>query len=316
MTTNFLHKRTAALNAEQLPKIFRIKLILLIALFFFNNAYSQPFEGLQKLDSFNTQTFYSEGSKVKAERMASQLNKVMQFYQQHLQFIPTVTLLILSPQDWPKHTTFPFYGMPHYTNQKTLVVASEDNPFWKNSIPTISKLTKKEAKIFTQTYTNRNGIISLESFFDLLAIHELGHAYQSQGQLSFQRKWMGELFSNMLLHTYIAEKEPELLPALTVFPSSFVAATNKATLTYSTLNDLETYYNELGKLYPQNYAWYQCRWHVAAATIYDNSKMVAIKNWFTQMRTLKNVLDNAALAEFLKNKVHKSVAEVMLHWNE
>ena len=316
MTKTFQQIRYNTKTSIYCSKIFNSISILLFSLLLATNVFGQSFEGLQKLDSFNTQTYYSKGYEVKAVRMAKQLDRVMQFYQKELQFTPTVSLLILSPEDWSKHTKFPFYGMPHYTNQKTLIVASEDNPFWKNSIPNISKLSKKEADLFTQTYTNQHDSISLESFFDLLAIHEIGHAYQSQGQLSFQRKWMGELFANMLLHTYIAEIEPDLLPALTLFPKTFIASTNKASLTYTSLNDLETYYNELGKLYPQNYAWYQSKWHVAAGEIYDSSKMIAIKNWFTEMKSLKEVLDDTTLANFLNNKIHQSVGNVMLHWNE
>jgi len=315
-----LKKVPAMLTRHQCRKTFIVKsskLILCCFVFFISAiANGQSFEGLQLLEGFKTQTYYSKGAEEKAIRIAKQLDNVMSYYQSLLQFTPSVTLLLLSPQDWSKHTQFPVYGMPHYTNNQTLVVATEDNDFWRNGIPPLAQLTKEEAQLFTQTYTNSKGTITLESFFDLLAIHELGHAYQNQGGLTLQRKWLGELFSNILLHTYIAEKEPALLPTLTIFPKALVAATNKSTLTYTTLDDLETYYNELGKVYPQNYAWYQCRWHMASDKVYEQSKIMGIQNLWNALKSQKELLNNQALAEMLNTKVDKSVANVLLQWHD
>jgi hypothetical protein len=248
--------------------------------------------------------------------MAKQLDRVMSFYKQHLDFAPSVTLLVLSPNDWSKYTKFPFYGMPHYTSNKTLVVASEDNEYWKSMHPPLDKIPKEHAQMFTQTYTNQKGELTMEPFFDLLAIHELGHAYHIQGGLVMQRRWMGELFCNVLLHSYIAEIEPELLKALTIFPEMVVATTDKSSLKYTTLEDLETYYNEIGPKHPQNYGWYQCRWHMAAGKIYDGSKMEGIKNLWSTLKGQREILNDSAFAELLSVKVHNSVADVQLKWNE
>jgi len=38
-----------------------------------------------------------------------------------------------------------------------------------------------------------------------------------------QRLWMQELFCNIMLHTYIAENEPQNLPALELFPEMVVS---------------------------------------------------------------------------------------------
>src|SRR5690606_32677949 len=155
--------------------------------------------------------------KVHAETMAKRCDNVMLFYKPLIYFEPTVTLLVLSPEDWSKYTKFPFYGMPHY-NGGTLVVASEANDFWKTFIPASDQHPKDLAHKITTTYSGENKTLTMPGFFDLLAIHELGHAFHIQVGLTMQRKWMGELFAIILLHTYIAENEPQLLPALTLFP--------------------------------------------------------------------------------------------------
>lgn len=286
-------------------------LVIMGIIFISSNSYAQSYENLNRLRGYQTDTYFSSGAKTKAERMAQQLDAVIAFYNKHLQFTPSVTLLILSPEDWNKYTKFPFYGMPHYTSNKTLVVASEDNDYWKSFIPQPDKIPKE----YTEIYSDKKGGLTMEPFFDLLAIHELGHAYHNQGGLVMQRRWIGELFPNIMLHNYIAENEPKLLPALTIFPKMVVATTNKSTLTYTTLGDLETYYNEIGPKHPQNYGWYQCRWHIAAGEIYDASKIQGLKNLWEMLKAQREILNDTELTELLKVKVHQSVADVLLKWD-
>ncbi len=280
------------------------------------NATSQTFENLNQLEGYITKTYYSEGSKEQAKAMATRCDSVISFYKSLINFEPTVTLLVLSPDDWSNYTNFPVYGMPHYNDAQTLIVASDDNDFWKSFIPPLDQLPAGLAQQISSTYSDKNNQLSMRGFFDLLAIHELGHAYHNQGGLTMQRKWMGELFANIFLHTYIAEKEPQQLPALTLFPKMVVTSTNKADLKYTTLNDLETNYEMIGQQFPKNYGWYQCRWHMAARTIYDEGGTTAIKNLWKELQIQKKPLSDSAFTELLAAKVDQSVADVPLKWDE
>lgn len=300
----------------QRPHLKTYQLLLIWCLFLISNiAFAQSFKNLNRLDSKLANVYFSSGTEVKAKQMSARLNKVIIFYEQHLQFKPSVTLLVLSPQDWSTYTKFPFYGMPHYTNDKTLIVASDDNDYWKSMVPALEKIPEAYIQLVKESYSNPKGGLTMEPFFDLLAIHELGHAYQNQGGLVMQRKWMGELFANILLHTYIVENEPDLLPALTTFPKMVVATTDKSTLKYTTLTDLETYYNVIGPNYPENYGWYQCRWHIAAGEIYEASNIQGLKKLWQTFKTQKKILSDAELGELLEHKVDKSVADVPRNWN-
>ncbi|MBK8417041.1 MAG: hypothetical protein IPL22_22515 [Bacteroidetes bacterium] len=91
-----------------------------------------------------------------------------------------------------------------------------------------------------------------------MAIHELGHAFHNQGGLNMQWKWMGELFANILLHTYIAEKS-RIITCFDRFPQMVVFSTNKSELKFTTVNEQRPITNYLVKI-SQNYGWYQCRW--------------------------------------------------------
>lgn len=304
-------------HLENFRKQLRLTLWTYILLFISSSTvFAQSFEDLNHFEGTLTKTYYSNGSKEQAETMAKRCDKVISFYKSLINFEPTVTLLVLSPDDWSKYTDFPVYGMPHYNDAKTLIVASEDNNFWKSFIPPLDQLPKELAQQISSTYSEKDNSLSMRGFFDLLAIHELGHAFHEQGGLSMQRKWMGELFANILLHTYIAEKEPELLPALTVFPQMVVSSTNKSDLKFTTLIELEINYDLLGQKYPQNYGWYQCRWHKAAGEIYDAGGTKAFKKLWQVLQEQKEPLDDKAFAKLLSNKVHQSVADVPLKWDK
>ncbi len=278
--------------------------------------YAQRFSGLNHLPNHQSKVYYSDGTLGKATRIAGQMDKVMLFYDPVLWFRPEVTLLVLSPQDWSKYTSFPVYGMPHYSDNKTLIVASEDNDFWKSFIPPMELVPEGIADLVKKTYQSKEGQLSMEPFFDLLAIHELGHAYHFQDSLVMQRKWMQELFVNLFLHTYIAENEPEQLSPLTAFPEMVLAITNKSSLKFTTLQDLENRYDEIGQQYPNNYGWYQCRWHKASAEIYDEAGKEAVKKLWTLLKHHCELLDDSAFTSVLAGEVHQKVADVQLKWDE
>jgi len=298
---------------RQLQLIIWSYILFLLAV---SSLLAQSLEDINHLESSITKTYYSNGSKEQAEIMAERCDNVISFYKSLINYEPTVTLLVLSPDDWNKYTNFPVYGMPHYNDAETLIVASDDNDFWKSFIPPLDQLPQELAQQISKTYSGNENSLSMRGFFDLLAIHELGHAFHEQGGLTMQRKWMGELFANILLHTYIAEKEPELIPALTVFPQMVVSSTNKNDLKFTTLSELESNYDLLGQQFPNNYGWYQCRWHKAAGIIYDEGGTRTFKKLWRTLKKQVKPLDDIAFGILLSKKVHKSVANVLLKWDE
>lgn len=279
------------------------------------NFFAQDFEGLIALDGYKTKVYFSPGNDKRANVVAARMDNVLDFYREIINFEPEVTMLVLNPVDWPKFTGFPVYGMAHYMGNKTLVVASENNEFWDSFIPPITQLPEELAESIKSTYVDEEGNLTMQPFFDLLAIHELGHAYHLQAGLNTQRMWMGELFCNILLHTYIAENEADQLPALTIFPQMVIAG-GKEGYKYTQLNDIEERYEEIGQQHPQNYGWFQCRWHSAAGFIYDAEGTDNFVKLWNALSVQKEKLNDAELAEFLSDEVHQSVADVMLKWDE
>jgi len=293
---------------------FYLQLVLLIGgIIYLNNASSQGYQNLEQLKGTEIQVYYSAGHEQRAKDIATRTQSAIKYNYTLLGFKPKVTLLILSPEDWSKHTTFPVYGMAHYKNDQTLVVATSDNDFWRSFIPPLHQLPSPLAEKIKRTYRTNDGKLSMQPFFDLLALHELSHAFHIQGGLTMQRKWMGELFCNIFLHTYISENEPSLLPALEIFPEMVVAA-GAAGYKFTALDEFENNYTELGKEHPKNYGWYQCRLHVAAKNIYNSGgKKVLVKLW-KALRSTSAKMDDKQFASFLKSKVHISLSDLMAKW--
>jgi hypothetical protein len=290
--------------------------ILVIAVFLFlPGLKAQDYKKLSELKGHKVKVFYSQGYEKRASTITDKVDMAMSYYLQLLDMRPEVTLLILSESDWPTYTDMPVIGMPHYKNNKELVVIAHDNAFWKSYTPPLDKLPKTLADQIRAAYTNPEGNISMQPFFDLLAIHELGHAFHLQAGLNMQRKWMQELFVNILLHTFVAEKEPQSLPPLTVFPQMVIGG-GTADYLYTSLKDIDEKYQEIGSKHPRNYGWYQCRWHAASAKIYDAGGMRAATLLWKTLKDQKQRLPENELIPFFEKAGLRSVAEMIRNWDK
>lgn len=275
---------------------------------------AQTFPGLLDLTGYGQKVYYSPGQEERAKEIAGICDRANVYFQKLFSFKPNTKLFILAPSEWKQYATHPVYGMPHYSSKdgSRLVMASEDNAFWKSFLPPMDKLSPALAGNVRKAYTNKDGVLSMMPFFDLLALHELAHGFHKQGGLTMQRLWMQEMFANVMLHTYIAENEPKLLPALTTFPEMVVAAGTEG-YKYTSLADFEKYY-ENGTIPPKNYGWYQCRLHVAAKDIYNaGGTKVLLKLW-SALKSPDTKMNDTEFAAFLEKNVDTVVANVPLKW--
>lgn len=291
-----------------------IFLFAIAASMLIQTLYAQDFSQLKTIDGYDFRVHYSHDCDVRAQLISNRVHKAKNYFQKLLDFSPTVTLLVLNENDWPKFTNFPVYGMPHYNGDSILIVAANDNPFWKSFVPPPDQLPENLREQIKTVYRTDSGELSMQAFFDLLAIHELGHAFHFQADLNMQRKWLAELYVNSLLHTYVAEIEPESLPALTLIAKMVLGAGTNG-LTYTSLENIETRYNEIGQKYPNNYGWYQFRWHSAAEKIYDSDGAQINQKWWNALKSKNEKLSDSELLLFLDSEIGESVANVMRYWD-
>lgn len=311
-------------NHAPVRKVKNLLCILLALLFFYPVSQAQPGStragdtpALKKLPGFSQTIYYSTAQEERARNFALFMENAVAYFRETLQFTPRIQLYVLAPADWKFFAAKPLldvYGFPHNVDPERLVIAAEDNDFWRSFLPPIGQLPPPLAAQVTKAYGKTDGSFSMKPFFDLLALHEMGHSYTAQAGLTLQRHWMSELFANLMLHTYIADKQPELLPALETFPG-MVVQKGSAEYTYTSLADFERLYVNLG-MGPKNYSWYQCKLHTAAKEIYNAGGNAVLKKlWKTLKNHTEKLTDDAFIA-LLKNEVDPSVANVYTNWEK
>ncbi len=212
----------------------------------------------------------SPGVEVRAGQIATRCANAYRFLGGVFGLQPDVTLMVLAERDWPGGDRP--YGMPHY-ERRTLVVAGEDAGFWRGFVPL---LEKARSDLLARARSVYGSDIDLGSFFDLLAVHELAHAFAERRADPFPRHWLNELFANLCLHSFVASDEAQALPRLVAFPAAFVTL-DPIPFPHTTLDDFEQLYSDMDGL---NYGWYQCHFHVAAGRLHDAEGVESMRKFW------------------------------------
>lgn len=240
----------------------------------------------------------SAGLEAQARKIAARCSDAYDLLSHAFERKPAITLLVLAEDDWG-NPGLP-YGMPHYTNGH-LVVAGAPAQFWRMFVPLLERAPGPLHDAAVQVYGQD---LDLGPFFNLLAVHELGHSFPEAGV--FPRHWLDETFANICLHTYIASREAGLLPVLETFPKA-VAALDPASFSCRTLHDFETVYSGMD---PVNYGWFQCHFHVASKRVYDSGGIAVLKSLFRRFSRP----DDDELAAVLLGDVSRELAKLPLCW--
>ena len=272
---------------------------------------------LEELNGYSQTYVYSPGHKARAINIAEFMEQAGTFFQNEINFTPEVTLYILAPEHWKgiaSEALQETYGFPHNIDMQRLAIAAEDNPFWQSFLPPLDQLPPTLVAQINIAYGKPDGSHSMMPFFDLLVLHEMGHSYHTQAGLKIHRHWMGELFVNIMLHTYIAENQPELLTALETFPNMVVGA-GSAEYQFTSLEDFEKLYSTLG-MGPKNYGWYQSKLHSAAKDIYNAGGKEVLKKLWNALKEHQEEMTDEAFARMLHSEVHPEVAAVYFNWSK
>lgn len=273
-------------------------------------------KALEELKGFTQTFYYSTGQEARARSIAELMENAGDFFHEEIGFTPKTKLYILSSGDWKGIAAGPLqevYGFPHNIDQVRLVVAAEDNDFWRSFLPPVDQLPPSMIKKVKKAFGNPDDSYSMMPFFDLLALHEMGHSYTAQAGLKMHRKWMGELFVNIMLHNYVAEMQPEWLPALETFPGMVVGA-GSAEYKFTTLEDFEKLYSTMG-MGPKNYGWYQSQLNVKAKDIYEAGGKMVLKKLWKALKEHQEEMTDEKFVNMLQEEVHPSVAGVYLKWD-
>lgn len=172
------------------------------------------------------------------------------------------------------------------------------------------------------TYPDGAGGVDLQSFFDLITIHELGHAFEVLGDLRLPTFWLSEIFVNLALHAFVATRLPASLPTLEVL-STVGAGRRKLAARmraegYSTLEELQTHYTGSDdSMSPLNYVWFQYRWQRLAARIFEadgEDGLVRFSDCFHSRNRANDGATAASLAPLLTAEVSPILGRAVRNW--
>lgn len=269
---------------------------------------------LIEIQSHPLQVFASPETAARAQAMAARCIQAHRFLELALGLQVEARVLALAPQHWQAFTGSPMFGIPQTVDERTVVIAGEDAELWTMIAPPLQYLPPAMAEAMRQVYGGADGGVTVAPFMDLLSVHEIGHLFvdQAAGAFDFHRprRWVVELFCNLCLHAYVVSKEPDGMAILTTFPQAVVAL-GHAHLSHRRLADFERLY---GNMEPPNFAWYQCRLHVAAGQIYDAGGMASLSALFQTIIQAPEGLSDEELADRLHRAVHPVAAEVLTNW--
>jgi hypothetical protein len=234
--------------------------------------------GLAHLSGYPFEVRYSDGSLARARAAADIAADAYVYFSRLFSGVePDIAVIVASEADWQSRQP---YGLPFFNDDDgqirpgIVVMPAGSGDFWTAMGQDLHAASPRGYTSLLGAYPDGAGGLDLQPFFDLVTIHELGHAFEVLGDLRLPTFWLGEIYANLALHAFVATRRPESLNTLEVLSTVGVQSprldARMRAEGYSTLEDLEAHYTGGDNpMSPLNYVWYQYRWQRIAANMFD-----------------------------------------------
>jgi hypothetical protein len=283
--------------------------------------------GLPHLAGYPFEVRYSDGSLVRARKAADVAADGFVYLSRLFPAVePDIALIVADEADWPENGP---YGLPFFDDDVgqirpgIVVMSAGGGEFWTAIAQDLRDASPRGYAKLLATYPDGAGGVDLQPFFDLITIHELGHAFETLGDLRLPTFWLSEIFVNLALHAFVATRMPASLPTLEVLPVVGAASRKLAARMraegYSTLDELQAHYaGSADPISPLNYVWFQYRWQRLAAQMFDadgEDGLVRFWDCFHATDRLNSGEATAAsLAPLLRTEVSQTLGRAVQHW--
>jgi len=283
--------------------------------------------GLARLKGYPFEVRYSDGALERATTTADVAATAYMYFSRLFAGVePDLAVIVADEQDWQSRQP---YGLPFFNDDDgqirpgIVVMPAGSGDFWTAIGEDLREATPRGYKRLLATYPDGTGGLDLQPFFDLVTMHELGHAFQVLGDLRLPTYWLGEIFANLALHAFIASKEPEKLSTLevlsTVGAQSRRLAARMRAEGCSTLEELEAHYTGGDQpMSPLNYVWYQYRWQRLVARVFDADGEDALVRFWQCFHGTDRLghreVAAASLAPLLRTEVSETLGRAIHNW--
>ena len=283
--------------------------------------------GLKYLGGYPFEVRYSDGSLVRARASADVAADAYVYFSRLFSGVePDITVIVADETDWISRQP---YGLPFFNDDDgqvrrgIVVMPAGRGDFWIAMGQDLHEASPHDYTRLLATYPDGAGGLDLQPFFDLVTIHELGHAFEVLGDLRLPPFWLGEIFANLALHAFVVTKRPKSLNTLEVLSTVGAQSTRLSARMraegYSTLEDLEAHYTGGDDpMNPLNYVWYQYRWQRLAAAVFDadgEDGLVRLWDCFHATDRLSSgEVTAASLAALLRTEVSETLGRAVQDW--
>ena len=284
--------------------------------------------GLPRLGGYPFEVRYSDGSLGRARAAADVAADGYLYFSRLFSAVePDIAVIVADEADWPGKGAP--YGLPFFRDEPgeirpgVVVMPAGGGDFWIAMAQDLRDASPRGYTKLLATYPDGAGGVDLQPFFDLITIHELGHAFEVLGDLRLPTFWLSEIFVNLALHAFVATRLPKSLTTLEVLPavgagSRRLGARMRAE-GYSTLEELQAHYPGCDEsMSPLNYVWFQYRWQRLAAKMFDaDGEAVLVRFWdcfHATDRLHASEATAASLAPLLKTEVSQILGRAVQDW--
>jgi hypothetical protein len=207
--------------------------------------------GLPQLGGYPFEVGYSDGSLVRARAAADvDADAYVYFSRLFAAVEPDIAVVVADEADWPDNG--PPYGLPFFRDDAgeirpgVVVMPAGGGDFWIAMARDLRDASPRGYTKLLATYPDSTGGLDLQPFFELITIHELGHAFEKLGDLRLPTLWLSEIFVNLALHAFVVTRLPESLKTLEVLPTVGAGSQRLGARMrcegYSTLEEFEAHY--------------------------------------------------------------------------
>ena len=283
--------------------------------------------GLANLGGYPFEVRYSHGSLKRARASADVAADAYAYFSRLFSGVePDIAVIVVDEADWESRQP---YGLPFFNDDDgqirpgIVVMPAGSGDFWIAMGQDLQEASPRGYARLLATYPGGAGGLDLQPFFDLVTIHELGHAFETLGDLRLPTFWLSEIFANLALHAFVATRQPESLNTLevlsTVGAQSSRLDTRMRAEGYSTLEELEAHYTGGDDpMSPLNYVWYQYRWQRLAATMFNIDGEDGLVRFWTCFhatdRLSSGEVTAASLAALLRTEVSETLGGAVQDW--
>ena len=282
---------------------------------------------LARLEGYPFEVRYSDGALMRATAAADVAADAYVYFGRLFSGVePDIAVVVAAEADWSGNGP---YGLPFFNDDAgeirpgIVVMSAGGGDFWSAIAQELRDASPRGYAKLLATYPDGAGGVDLQPFFDLVTIHELGHAFEVLGDLRLPTFWLSEIFVNLAMHAFVATRLPASLPTLEVLPtvgagSRKLAARMRAE-GYSTLEELQAHYTGSGEsMSPLNYVWFQYRWQRLAAKMFEvEGEDGLVRFWdcfHSRDRVNASEATAASLAPLLTTEVSPTLGRAVRDW--